>query len=52
MEGLVSRLDALAGRPDLRLRSHSRPSGVKRRILGAIDPQSLPFDPPSTREQR
>jgi phospholipase D1/2 len=48
MDGLVGRLDAIAGRSDLRLRSHSWPSAIQRRILGTIDPQSLPFDPPSS----
>jgi phospholipase D1/2 len=45
IEGLVMRLEALAGRADGRLRRHGGPTPTQEAILAVVDPQSLPFDP-------
>ena len=45
MPGLVGRLDALAARADLRLRTHRRPTVMEQAIVNTIDVRSLPFDP-------
>jgi hypothetical protein len=44
-EGLVARLDALAARPDGRLRAHGPPTPGQRKAMQVIDPERLPFDP-------
>jgi phospholipase D1/2 len=42
---LVRRLDALADAPSSRLRRVPPPEGLQEKIIHAVDPQVLPFDP-------
>jgi phospholipase D1/2 len=43
--GLVSFIDRLVERGEVRLRSHPSPTPGEARVLEVIDPQALPFDP-------
>jgi hypothetical protein len=45
MEGLVSRLDAIAALPGARLQRHGPPTPAQAALIGIVDPQALPFDP-------
>jgi phosphatidylserine/phosphatidylglycerophosphate/cardiolipin synthase-like enzyme len=44
IEGLVDRLDALAGRPGARLQRHGAPSTAQQVVMQVVDPEDLPFD--------
>jgi hypothetical protein len=44
IEGLVDRLDALAGRPGARLQQHGPPSAAQQVAMQVVDPEDLPFD--------
>jgi phospholipase D1/2 len=43
--GLVARLDAIAQRPDARLRVHAPPTPGQKQVMAVVDPEKLPFDP-------
>jgi hypothetical protein len=48
IEGLVTRLDALADRGETRLRCHGAPTPIQRAAMRLVDPDDLPFDPETT----
>jgi phosphatidylserine/phosphatidylglycerophosphate/cardiolipin synthase-like enzyme len=52
LDGLVSRLDAIAARPDTRLRVLEGPSAAQEALMDVVDPQALPFDPAGADESR
>jgi phospholipase D1/2 len=45
IEGLVGRLETLAGRAGARLQRHGGPTAAQRAAMQLIDPDDLPFDP-------
>ena len=48
IEGLVARLDALAGRDGARLQRHGAPTATQEAAMQLVDPDDLPFDPETT----
>ena len=48
IEGLVTRLDALADRGETRLRCHGAPTPIQQAAMRLVDPDDLPFDPETT----
>ena len=48
MDGLVARLDALAGRAGARLQRHGAPTATQEAAMQVVDPDDLPFDPETT----
>jgi phosphatidylserine/phosphatidylglycerophosphate/cardiolipin synthase-like enzyme len=51
IDGLVRRLDENAARPEARLLEHGPPTEMQKAALAVIDPQDLPFDPETSKEQ-
>ncbi len=49
VQGLVARLEAIAARPDGRLRKHAPPSQGQKTAMEIVDPEKLPFDPASAK---